>query len=487
MKKIMIAAIAAATGLMLLGGCSKTVEPEVSHIEEVSFDGVTGTQDGYELTVEVRKNSAVSSEDAVSFITSRQGDAVLYYGTAAGGEYWRKESVSGGDIVTYLNDEFYDKVCTKDEYDLPFKAYADAAEEFFTYENLKDAAEIGEGSIRLKKITKNWSSKTGRTVLTLPEEKEVNCKIFSLDATGLIGIWDISGSYDKMTTTCYLDENKKLVYAVNVLMDTNESGNNKTITLSKNGSEIKIDDFAMEYVSLKEYGLKRQGYAVAEDGKTTQEIVNVSNEDIENQNADGYYYSDGSYSMSNPDYSKSWVRKIDKVEVEKYDFETDTHTNLETGEVTGEYAKNILSSSHAVDTISDTDIYSMTFAQITGKIMGYSADRYYDWNYLCGYSYKKHPELENHPEAVPEEIQKMVEKVYNTYTVQYVIDHISDLTEEEKIYISYLAVNEDFTVQNTNSVTILFSDVLRASGLEPNEYAMRRYELWQDASNFYNN
>ena len=191
--------------------------------------------------------------------------------------------------------------------------------------------------------------------------------------------------------------------------------------------------------------------------------------------------------MSNPDYSKSWVRKIDKVEVEKYDFETDTHTNLETGEVTGEYAKNILSSSHAVDTISDTDIYSMTFAQITGKIMGYSADRYYDWNYLCGYSYKKHPELENHPEAVPEEIQKMVEKVYNTYTVQYVIDHISDLTEEEKIYISYLAVNEDFTVQNTNSVTILFSDVLRASGLEPNEYAMRPYELGQDASNFYNN
>lgn len=485
MKKIMIAAIAAATGLMLLGGCGKSAEPAVSYIDEASFDGVTGTQDGYELTVEVRKNSAVSSEDAVSFITSRLGDEVLYYGTASGGEYWRKESA--GDTVTYLNDGFYDKVCTKDEYDLPFKAYADAAEEFFTYENLKNAVETGNGSIKIKKIAKNWSSKTGRTVWTLPEEKEVNCKIFSLDTTGLISIWDTSGSYDKMTTTCYLDENKKLVYAVNVLMDTNESGNNKTITLSKNGSEIKIDDFGMEYVSLKEYGLKRQGLAVAEGGKTTQEIVNVSNEDIENQTADGYYYADGSYSVSNPDYSKSWVRKIDKVEVEKYDFETDTYTNLTTGEITAEYTKDMLVGSHAVDAINNTDIYSMTFAQITSNIMGYSADKYFDWKYLCGYNFNKHPELESHPEGVPEDIREMIEKVYNTYTVQYVIDHISDLTEEEKIYISYLAVNEDFTVQNTNSVTILFSDVLRASGLEPNEYAMRRYELWQDASNFYNN
>lgn len=484
MKKIVLAIL---TMALLLSGCGKKEEVVVSYLDENTFllNGQSG-EETYEVTVEVRKNAAVDASQSVSYIKKHTEDGDYFYGTAGGGEYFRIISTSGGDAVTYLDDGFYEKIYTKDDYDLLFIPYDEAIAAFFNSENLSAAEEKGEADLTLKKVDRNWTENgiTGnRMNFSLPEETSVRCHVYSLDTTGLKDLWDDAGAYDKMMTTYYVDENRQMVYAVMVLTFGANDKNGKTITLVRNGSDLKLNTTIAEYITLKDYELKRQGIAVADGGKTTLELVEVTEEEIANQTADGYYYEDGSYAMSKPSFERSWIRKEAGETIETYDTETDIHTDLVTGEVTAEYSKD---GSHATDEIRDTDIYNMTFAQITNKIMGYSADRYYDWQYLCGYNYTSYPELANHPEGVPEATQELVEKIYNTYTVQYVIDNIKDMTEEEKIYIAFLAYNEDFTVQSTDKMTILFSDIVKASGLNISEYAMKRYDLWQDASTFYN-
>ena len=150
--------VTAALGL-LLAGCGKSEKTAVSYLDENTFQVFDKETVSYSLSVETRKDSAIVSKDTGSFVAvfstgEETGWTDAFYGTFDGGRYF--QTTNGSETVTYLNDGYYSGVYTKDEYPLVYTDYDAMIREFLTYENLKDAKDMGESELKLKNEQITW-------------------------------------------------------------------------------------------------------------------------------------------------------------------------------------------------------------------------------------------------------------------------------------------------------------------------------------------
>lgn len=381
----------------------------------------------------------------------------------------------------------YNGVFTADEYTLPFAEYNTVLSSVLTAENLSDATAAGMVMLTLDKSARQWSG--GGIKITADESAASPCMQYEKNLDDLVGSVDESGKYTHLDVDLYVTEENELLYAILTLSD--DGHNNKTITLSKSGSTVSVDHDGLELTALADYALRVQGIGVTENGETALDMIGITDEDIDAQNMDGYYFADGSYSKTNPSYEVSWIYKENGETIWEFNFEENTFTDHTTGEIKNDYVTYQMiggriyatvedDKSHYADEVDTADIYSLTFAQINSGIVGYSSNYYYTWQYLSGYNYDRYPELKEDQDAIPEDIRDMIEDVYNNWTIQDAIDKVKSnrLSEEEKIYLSYLALNEDFTVQNAEKTTVLFSELMVELDLPVYEYAIRKDELW---------
>lgn len=493
MKKKLTIILASMLMLMIgafITGCGEK-EEEIRLLDASVFRYFDETiNDSYEVVVEVRNESAVDAQNSLHYIVTNSvsTNQAVTYGTYGGGDAWQAHQKEG-ETITYLNYDIYNGVFTADEYILPFNEYDAVLSSALTAENMSDAPAVGMVMLTLDKSIRQWGD--GGIKVIANESVASPCMQYEKNLDNLINSIDESGKYTHLTADLYVTEENELLYAILTLFD--DGHNNKTITLSKSGSTVSVDYEGVELTALADYELMVQGIGVSKNGETALDMVGITDEDIDAQNIDGYYFADGFYSKTNPSYEVSWIYKENGETIWEFNFEENTFTDYTTGETKNDYVTyqtigdRIYATveddkSHYADEINTTDVFSLTFAQINSGIVGYDSSYYYDWQYLTGYNYSRYPELkeDRHKDAIPKDIRDMIEDIYNNWTLQDVIDKVKSngLSEEEKIYISYLALNEDFTVQRLEKTTVLFSELMVELGLPVYEYAIRKDELW---------
>jgi hypothetical protein len=293
-----------------------------------------------------------------------------------------------------------------------------------------------------------------------------------------------------MSTDIYVSEGKAL-YAVMEFSGTEGYNMTITATFGKNIPEgVAVADEEV-FQTYEAYRNRQMGIAMNDENETAFDIMDISQEDIANKTADGFYYADGTYTYSHPENSQSWQHLVGGVVVEEFDREKNVYTNHETGETiedvvtvvtevdengneyTYEEQNNIYGEESLGASAEDLeDVYSLPLNSVqsyvsVGKINGVDTP----WECIIGYASHK-TEVDAHPELVPENIRTKAEDIYNRWTLQQIIDKIkgNKLSEDEKYIIAYIAADQNFTISSSTMASISLKELITASGLNVDAY-----------------
>lgn len=491
------------TGIMALGlaACGKGGN---------TFDAGAVVPSGYQMTVSIRENSMVKNDKAISFIYSPGTENMPYevwYGTEGGNSYYKADSdaLSGpvGFIDGTYEENVYDDFWTHEEISVPFEAWTEVFNGYYTAENFGNLTYTGEAEIS-----------TGRDETLVTR----TCSAYHADATGDIGTWlslfdreeDITDetvsendteavsadeaepadtTYTAMSADVFVNEGK-VVYLV--MEFTGTEGYNATVSVTM---DVNIPDtFAVaeedQFMTFYEYKNKAMDIAMNEEGETAFDIAGISAEDIENQTADGFYYDNGTFTYTSPTNDYSWKHIVGGEVVEEFDKEANTYVNYETGEKINEVVKTVVDDNGNEYTTEESiyeeeslgatpegldDMYSLTLNQINVySVMGTINGKATSWKSIFNY-YGYEDIVEAHPEIMPEEIQTKAETIYNTWTLQDIIDKIkgNKLSENEKYIVSYIASTRNFYVASSDMASISLRELFIGSGLDVDGYASK--------------
>ena len=457
----------------LLGACGKEEE-----VKEALAESVFDIQD-YRMTISTRENSMVQADDYIDYQYDEDNEAVTYYGLYAGGTYFKKMLPETSPTV-YINDAEYMGLWTHDECTIIFEDCDRALNEYFT------SVHVG------------YAEKTGQAELSPQfgsDEDKILCDVYSMDSTADIRIWDPDEKYTSMKTEFYTYEDK-MVYSI--LNLKNSDGQNMTITVNVSDQVI---DFAVPdesaFCTVEEYKNTEAGYAMNDEGQTAMDIMAVSDNDIENEQLDGYYYADGTFTFDSPMNTQSW-RRIENGEVtEEFDFEANKYKNY----VTGETIDNVVTTTTYTDEEGNvitqkeynnihgdkvlgvgaqqiSDVFNMSYCRIrSAAVSDLMNPPRKDYIYILGYADDRYDKLfmEANPDLITDDIKKLTEEIYNDWTLQQIIDRLESgkMTEEEKFIIAYFAHKRNMVITSTDRVNITFIDLLNRSGLDVEGYYKR--------------
>ncbi len=496
-KKVILSAFVLGSILMACGKAPETVP-------ETTFNNLDNS---YRMTVNIREHSQMISGKSADFIYLAGTDAMPYdiwYGTEGANAYYKANSEIP---VLFINgavyETIYENFWTHDAFAVPFEHYTEDFNAFFTASNLSTAQYTGDAEVNLE-TNPEVSENAAPTV----------CQIYRADTSSLISMWNfetvsdngidveiaddtvsedvaevpMDTSYTAMTTDLYVSGDK-IVYAV--MEFSGVEGYNTTITV-KFGENIP-DTFVMadegSFMTFKEYNDRLLGYSVNSEGETAFDILEVTDEDIENESADGFYYADGTFVFSHPQNTQSWKHIVNGEVTEEFDLEANKYTNHETGEVVegvveyitavdeegNEYVytkeDNLYGDYTGGTSVADMeDVYNQYICDIvmygsTGK----KAETRTSWATLLSYGDVFAAE---HPDAVPEDIQNFTEKFYNDWTLQELLDYVkgNKASEAEKYAISYVMFMRNNTISFSDYTSITTIDLLKNAGLDVEAY-----------------
>ena len=458
--------IGVALGMMLLCGCGKETEVVREPLPDEVF-----TISDYHMTLNVREEGMMKAAKGTEYILTHENGDTLYYGSSVGNTYFKKIAADN-TTSTFINGSDYENLWTHDPYELVFEEYDKTLHEYFTSANVGLAESNGQAEL---------------TSDAFGGEKYL-CDVYTTSDTSNIRIWDPEEKYTAMQTDFYVYDNN-MIYATIVLTNDTQ-GFNTTITYNALDHEAYMNIPDEEYfMTLQEYENIQAGLAMNDEGQTIMDIMEVSEDDIKNENANGYYYEDGTFVYSHPQNMMSWKHIVDGKTVEEFDQAANKYTNYETGEV----RENVV----ITETYTDADGNEQTYvsynnvdgneelgvgAQDVANVFDYSIGEIKciaitgvaygpDMPYTFILNYDEQFMKEN-PDLVPADIIKKAETIYNEWSLQSIIDKCKNnsLKEDEKYIIAVFAHDKNMVISATDYMYITLVDLLNNSGLDINQY-----------------
>lgn len=467
MKKEIFAVVA---GILLLSGCGKKEDPQ----QYLSPDAIELS--AYRFSVNVRQNFAAAADKRADYVYNANGDASEYFGTDAGTTYYKLINAAG-EVTMYANGASYEDLWTHDDIPVVFEDYDKEVRAYFRPETIGGVLFDGQAELR-------------------PENGDaaIVCDVYKTEDASKKEIWDPQNAYTTQTARFYISE-ERLVYAAIVL--TGEAdGNNATITVNFTNADIDFQVASEDaFVTLEAYQNTQNGVAMTESGETALDLMEISVDEIKEQEIDGFYYADGTFVYSKPTNYQSWKHIVGGKVTEEFDIDANQYINYETGEIRDEVvefatfvdddgveqtyvnvANNIYGDEQISVGVEDlVNVYELSYNQIRGlAASGTTTPVKKDYITILGYDQDADGRafFKSNPELVPKNIQNLAQEIYNDWKLQDLLDRLSSgkMTEDEKYIIACFAHRVNMPISQTEVMMVTFKDLLNSSGLDVDAY-----------------